>query len=362
MPQGTSFLTGYEHDIFLSYAHEDELGPWTVTFQDDLRRALNLILLSKIKGKSIDVWIDQELRNNLPLTDQLKKCVQDSALLLIIMSPFYLGSAWCGNEVSWFAAAARSRIAPDRRIFVVHALPTDRASWPPALAELTPYVFFARHLKAGLELPLGTIGDEDDKAAYKAVLYNLAGQIRQQIDELLAEANPPPPPVVVPLQLPPRHAAMLPAPSRFICLEIAGAAGNAATVEKRVREILQARNVGIFSPADLGPAPRDPFQADQFLRKLMKTKAGCDGLILLRLDRTASVNDWLLDYLSEVRLMASRVRADRAAPPPLVIDAASPSLGVVPEPLSLLDVDAPNFAADLTDWVDRLPIAQEAAA
>jgi hypothetical protein len=171
-----AFLGGYEHDIFVSYAHEDQLGAWTVALREDLRKALNLILLSKLEGRSVDVWIDQILRNNLPLTDQLQGQVEGSALLVIVMSPFYLGSTWCGREVAWFWAAARSRIAPDRRIFVVHALPTNRASWPTALTELTPYPFFARHLKADVELPLGLIGDDEDKTAYKAVLYNLAGQ------------------------------------------------------------------------------------------------------------------------------------------------------------------------------------------
>src|SRR5262249_24083369 len=142
-----SFLAGYEHDVFVSYAHEDQLGDWTLTLHKDLRKALNLILYSKLRGKSVDVWVDEILRNNVPLTDQLKRLVEGSALLLVIMSPFYLASSWCGREVEWFSLAARSRIAPNRRIFVVHAMPTDRAKWPSPLAELTPYRFFSRHLK-----------------------------------------------------------------------------------------------------------------------------------------------------------------------------------------------------------------------
>ena len=131
-----AFLTGYEHDIFVSYAHGDQLGAWSIALQEDLRKALNLILQSKLNGTSVNVWIDQALRKNVPLSDQLQGRVKGSALLVIVMSPFYLGSTWCGLEVAWFSAAARSRIAPDRRIFVIHALPTDRSSWPPTLVEL----------------------------------------------------------------------------------------------------------------------------------------------------------------------------------------------------------------------------------
>jgi hypothetical protein len=74
-------------------------------------------------------------------------------------------------------------------------------------------------------------------------------------------------------------------------------------VKNRVRGVLKARNVDIFSPADLGPAPRDPLLADRLLRKVLKAKAACDGLVLLRLDCGAPIDDWLLDYLSEVRPM-----------------------------------------------------------
>ena len=62
------FLAGYDHDIFVSYAHERELGEWTVRLSEDLRKALEMILYSKLKDRSVDVWIDPTLRKNLPLT------------------------------------------------------------------------------------------------------------------------------------------------------------------------------------------------------------------------------------------------------------------------------------------------------
>jgi hypothetical protein len=358
-----AFLPGYEHDVFVSYAHEEQLGDWTLMLQEDLRKALNFVLLSKLKGKSVEVWIDEILKKNLPLTDQLRTSVDKSALLLIVMSPFYLGSPWCGKEVAWFAAAAGARGKSEGGIFVVHAYPTDRAAWPPVLAELTPFAFFARHPTANEELPLGLIGDEKDKAAYKAALYNLAGQMRQQIDDLLAAAKaPPPPPPQPPLRLLQGGRDAAAAPGRFVCLETAGASPDAAAIQTRLRTLLAARDVEIFSPADLGAAPRDPLLAERFLQKLVKAKAGCDGLLLLRLDDTAAVGDWVLDYLSEVRPMATRLWPDRSAPPPLLIDAAAPGTGAIPKTLSVMRVDEPDFDDRLAAWVDGLPVAQKAAA
>ena len=220
-------------------------------------------------------------------------------------------------------------------------------------------------MKANLELPLGLIGDEEDKAAYNAVLYNLAGQIGQQIEELLAEAetSPSPPSVPTPsLQSGSRQPNLLPASRRYVCLEIAGASPEAVTVKNRVRSLLEARNVDIFSPTDLRPAPRDPLLADRLLQKIMKAKAACDGLVLLRLQSGAPIGDWVLDYLSEVRPMASRVRADRAVPPALLIEATLPASGLIPEGLPVLCFDMPDFAERLTGWVDRLPAAKEAGA
>jgi hypothetical protein len=124
-------------------------------------------------------------------------------------------------------------------------------------------------VKANVELPLGLIGDEEDKTAYKAILYNLAGQIRQQIEELLAEASTPratqsaPTPQSMPT---PRQADSRSAPARLVCLEIAGASPDVAKVKNGVHDVLKARNVSILSPPDLGAAPRDPLLAERFLQ------------------------------------------------------------------------------------------------
>jgi hypothetical protein len=53
--------------------------------------------------------MNPELEGHQLLTDNLKRKVERSALLLVVMSPFYLGSAWCGDEVNWFAATLPGR-------------------------------------------------------------------------------------------------------------------------------------------------------------------------------------------------------------------------------------------------------------
>jgi hypothetical protein len=344
---GTAYLPGYDHDIFVSYAHEEQLGEWTVRLQEELRKALNLIFYLKPPGRTFNVWIDEILRKNLPLSKALKTHVEGSALLLIVMSPFYLGSAWCGREVEWFGAAARSRIDPNARIFVVHAQATTRTAWPPSLAELPGYQFFGRHPRANVELPLGLIGDEEDKVAFKQALYNLAGQIKQQIDDLASEAAAPQPSAPLAVSVTPARRAGPQQPTTLVCLEVLDAASSRGpgAAEEEVRRMMAARNVDIFLPSALGPPPNDPIGTNRYLQRLLKAKAGCDGLVALRQDRTAPLDDWLLDYSTEIRPVARRVRTD----------------GSVPRPL-LVDLSASASEEKLTAWIDSLPTVQQAAA
>jgi hypothetical protein len=358
---GTAYLPGYAHDIFVSYAHEETLGEWTAKLQDELRKALNLIFYLKPPGPVFNIWIDEALRNNLPLTESLKERVENSALLLIVMSPHYLNSAWCGREVSWFSEVARSRIKSDARIFVIHAAATERRNWPAPLLELPGYRFHARHPQANVELPLGLIGDEPDKVAFKQALYNLAGQIKQQVDELVREATAPPPPPERPITLvhrsEPRQAS-----AALVCLDTLGSGppDRAKAAEREIRRMLAARDVEIFAAEIFETVPRDPLLANRLMQKLIKAKAGCDGLIALRLDPAAPAEEWLLEYLSEIRPMAPQVRIDGSVPRPLIVE-LSPSVADLAGIPSLSYAD-PQFEARLGAWIDSLPSARRIAA
>jgi hypothetical protein len=361
---GTAYLPGYDHDIFVSYAHEEQLGEWTVRLHEELRKALNLIFYLKPPGRTFNVWIDEILRKNLPLSKALKAHVEGSALLLIVMSPFYLGSDWCGREVEWFAASARSRIDPNARIFVVHAQATNRTAWPGSLAELPGYQFFGKHPRANVELHLGLIGDKDDEVAFKQALYNLAGQIKQQIDDLASEAAAPPPPTPLAASVAPARRGGPQQPTTLVCLEVldAAASGRPGADEQNVRRIITDRNVDIFLPGALGTPPSDPIGTNRHLQRLLKAKAGCDGLVVLRRDRAALLNDWLLDYLTEIRPMARRVRMDGSAPRPLLIDLSPSASAPEPEGVPVLHYGDSQFEQKLNGWIDSLPVVQQAAA
>jgi hypothetical protein len=69
------------------------------------------------------------------LTDQLRTTVERSCLLLIVMSPRYLASAWCKDELAWFEGQFVERRKGLGRVFIVRAVSTDESKWPRCLKD-----------------------------------------------------------------------------------------------------------------------------------------------------------------------------------------------------------------------------------
>ena len=85
-----SFVPGYEHDVFVSYAHGDN-KEWITRFAERLESAL----INKL-GDSVDVWLD---KTNLSATRDFRKEIPDSvtstAVFLFLPSPAYIRSQYC---------------------------------------------------------------------------------------------------------------------------------------------------------------------------------------------------------------------------------------------------------------------------
>ena len=54
---------------------------------------------------------------------------------MIVMSPRYLNSRWCNDELEWFREQVRERSNDQGRVFVVRALPTKESTWPDFLRD-----------------------------------------------------------------------------------------------------------------------------------------------------------------------------------------------------------------------------------
>jgi hypothetical protein len=117
-----AFVPGYEHDIFVSYAHvDDQPDPgadegWVTTLVKGLRSRLAQILG---RSEAFSLWMDPQLAGNTPITPSILDTLQQTATLVVILSPAYLASEWCLRERNRFLLMIGERVRRESRVFVV---------------------------------------------------------------------------------------------------------------------------------------------------------------------------------------------------------------------------------------------------
>jgi hypothetical protein len=129
----------FEHDIFVSYSQGDPSGAgdsplksWTEALVERLRADIQSV---DTEFDCLHFWIDAQLDPTAPLTDELRGKVKSSGILLVVMSPRYLMSKWCKDELEWFREQVRERSNDQGRVFVIRVLPTKTTDWPDFLRD-----------------------------------------------------------------------------------------------------------------------------------------------------------------------------------------------------------------------------------
>lgn len=102
-----AFVPGFEHDVFISYAHANNLR---LTEKDEgfvtkLHHDLTLFLTAELgRREYFDIWLDkEELRRNDDFDAKLNASFLDSAVLVCVCSQSYVESAWCRRELITFS-------------------------------------------------------------------------------------------------------------------------------------------------------------------------------------------------------------------------------------------------------------------
>src|SRR5262249_7607289 len=97
----------FHYDMFMSYAHghvpgvdDPPLRRWSQAMIDGLKADIGSLFT---EFDQLTIWDDRSLDPTAALTDELREKIERSCLLLIVMSPRYLGSGWCTDELTWFA-------------------------------------------------------------------------------------------------------------------------------------------------------------------------------------------------------------------------------------------------------------------
>ncbi|HEX4948412.1 MAG TPA: TIR domain-containing protein [Blastocatellia bacterium] len=180
-------------DIFISYAHVDNESPkkgmdgWITRFHHALE-----VRVAQVRGQRPKIFRDPKLQGNDVFADVLMDRIQQSGILVSILSPRYLKSEWCARELTEFYAQqqkAGTLVVGDHkaRVFkiVKTSIPLDKL--PKEVQELIGYDFFKLDEK-GRPQELDEMYGPDAEYAFWARLNDLAYDIAQLLD--LIETKP----------------------------------------------------------------------------------------------------------------------------------------------------------------------------
>jgi hypothetical protein len=290
----THLAPEFVHDVFVSYAHGDADGAgksplkiWTRAFARELE-----IELRTMPGLQTSVvFLDDSdrpghhLASNDPLTEQVRAAAVGSAFLLVVMSPHYLGSAWCRDERNWWLQQAVAKSYPEigNRLFVARIWPTDASPWPLEMRDErgNPFLGVWFHQRPGDELtsrPFGWVDPTGADGEFRCALVDLTGQIgvrMRKLEEALVRR---------------RLAAASVA-------KLADASGQTIYVHARIRdEERWERTVGDLYQAGYGVLPfapepeyRNTQEANAAANEIVRTLSACDGLLLVPGDSPESL-------------------------------------------------------------------------
>ena len=171
-----AYVPGYDHDVFVSYAHADEAadasGKWATELVDRLRSALK----HRLGGsEELRIFFDTaSLRSNQQLEEMLT-AARRSAVFLAIASRSYASRDWTRQELRAFV-----RVPEDTsRLFAIECLPLGEGEfYPSPLQEHHRMTFWRAVLPNRTPVPLSL---ELDPGAFHQRIFDLAEQIRDRL-------------------------------------------------------------------------------------------------------------------------------------------------------------------------------------
>jgi hypothetical protein len=181
-----ALLAGYRHDIFVSYAHNDN-QPLVSGEEGWVRTLINLLrvrTVEKIGSNALDIWMDYDLSGNSAVTPTITDALTKSAILLFIGSESYLASAWCQKELNAFLVSSVEDRKSDalKRLFMVSRDRIDRSRLPEPLRDLIGYKFWRED--AGRPIPLGFPLPERNDTEYWSALNRISLEIADTLKTL----------------------------------------------------------------------------------------------------------------------------------------------------------------------------------
>lgn len=190
-----------KHDVFVSYAHSDDIPErWVTTLVRNLQESL----ASRLgRADAYSIWMDRNLIPSHPIPNAITENLERSSTLLVVLSPAYLNSEWCRREANHFLETIRRTHTSDQRVFIVEMRPTERSQWPAEFRDLVSLPLW-EHTNFGGVATLGFPQPSEFNQAYYSALAKLADGIAvaiQRVRQLLIGGDQSSPPSIRPPRL-----------------------------------------------------------------------------------------------------------------------------------------------------------------
>lgn len=360
----------FEFDIFVSYSRGDPsrqgdspLKRWTEMVIDDLKSDIQSV---STEFDQLRFWMDEQIDPTAPLTSELRSKVKSSGILMIFMSPRYLTSKWCKDELGWFGDQIRERSGEQGRVFVIRATATDESTWPDFLRDErgNSLIGFLFHDPIS-QLPYGWRDTNEKNAEYSKQLWTLKTALTTRLRELRQRyasrpAVQPAAFIPAPGNLPAQPAAFFAPPENLPAQPAAAggrkrvylhARGEQDPARNEVQQVFSQLNIVPLSVAvEKGKALIDWTREASARRETVKR---CDALALVRSDANDSFIGDLFDIGIDER---ERIQAERGSLLPCaVLDRSGEALPVDVSAFGIkrFDIARTNWQSEFGDWLQH---------
>jgi hypothetical protein len=335
----------FEYDVFVSYSHGDPssagdspLKRWTNSLIRELKAEVQSV---DTEFDRLHVWLDAQIDPTADLTEELRGKVKSSGILMIIMSPRYLKSSWCKDELEWFREQVRDRSSDQGRMFVIRALATNENDWPDFLRDErgNSLIGFRFHDPLS-KMPFGWREVRENGEEYVRQLWTLQTALTKRLRELRERQETRATAQSAGASMPANEA-------RRVYLH---AQANQAPARNEVQ-----RQLTEFGITPLSAAVNDGNALTDWTRETrarFETAKRCDALALIRSDEDEGFIGDLLDVGVDER---ERIQSARGKPLPCaVLDQSG-----VPLPIDVsaygiqrFDLGSENWRGEFRTWLD----------
>jgi hypothetical protein len=185
-----SYVSDFEHDIFISYAHDDNQSRiakagWVQQFH----AALEQTLIEKWGRRNCpSIWRDPRLQGNEVFAETLSDELRKVAVIISVVSPNYLESDWCKRELNEFRQAAEQRggFTLDRKVRAFKVIKThiERDQEPEDLQGITGYRFYKYDAASKRTTAFKLTPDDDNLTAALNLIEDMANDIMELLDKI----------------------------------------------------------------------------------------------------------------------------------------------------------------------------------